>query len=211
MKALVISGGTMLPLSMAQAYIGNADLILCADSGADHARAYGIVPDIILGDMDSVSEKALDTTAKIFPHPPEKDDTDTKIAVDKAMELGAGQIDIICGTGDRLDHTMANIWLLAYMADRNVSGRVVDARNVILLCRDRLELTGKEGAFVSILPFSDRVEGVTLTGFRYPLKNQSIPRSWTQGVSNEIMGETGVIQVREGTVLVFFSEDSRVL
>ena len=208
MKALIISGGLMLDIAKASEFIKDADTIICADKGADYAKLYNVDPDIILGDMDSVNNKPDDKddmNCMLFPS--EKDYTDTQLAVEVAIETGAKEIDIICGTGTRLDHTMANIWLLLRMNKAKVTGRIIDDFNIISLCTKRLVLEKKARTYISILPISDTVSGITLTGFKYPLNNKNADISWTEGISNEIIDDQATIEIKRGALLVFQSRD----
>lgn len=115
----------------------DCDLLLCADRGTDYALSYGLVPDFVMGDMDSIDPKTLKSINKnnILTAPHEKDYTDTHLAVKKAIEKGCDRIDILCATGLRSDHALANIRLLLYIDKCGSYGRLIDDENTIYLCK----------------------------------------------------------------------------
>ena len=205
MKAVVVSGGQPLSESRARAILSDVDYVVCADKGAMYAADYGIVPDLVVGDMDSVDEVSLSLIdkSKILISPRVKDYTDTHLAVIKALEKGADQITIICATGLRSDHAIANIRLLLFIDSKGATGKIIDDENIISLCTGKEEFDNKVGTTVSLITLSDNVEGITLSGFRYPLNNCNADLSWTTGISNEIIAEKAVITVTSGNLLIF--------
>ena len=102
-------------------------MILCADSGLRHARALGISPDWVLGDFDSSSEQPEGES--VLRYPPEKDDTDTMLAVKQALSVGAEEIQIYGGLGGRFDHSIANVQTLRYLSEHGAVGSLCDAQN----------------------------------------------------------------------------------
>lgn len=205
MKAVVVSGGQPLSKSRAKAILLNTDYVVCADKGAMYAADYGIIPDLVVGDMDSVDEVSLLAIdeSKILVSPREKDYTDTHLAVIKALEKGADQITIICATGNRSDHAIANIRLLLFIDSKGSEGIIIDDENIISLCTGITEFNNKVGTTVSLIALADKVEGITLSGFKYPLKNYNADLSWTTGISNEIIAEKAIITVTSGNLLIF--------
>ena len=205
MKAVVISGGQLVSRRRVDYHIKDADLIVCADKGADYASMYGIVPDIVVGDMDSVDSSSLSRfkKSKIIISPAEKDYTDTHLAVIKALEEGADSIIILCATGLRSDHAMANIRLLLFIDDNGAIGKIIDDENTIMLCTSETVFLNKKGTTISILSLSDKTKGITLEGFKYSLVNQNADLKWTTGISNEIIKNQARIYLTEGCLLVF--------
>lgn len=208
MKAVVIACGDRMPAEKAMPFLLEADLILCIDGGADYARFYGIIPDVVIGDMDSIQPDTLVEAAQTAVFTSKEDDTDTRMAVEYALQRGATSVDILCGTGNRLDHTQANLLLLAWLAGQEIPARLVDANNLVQVCTRRLvlEKNGCPYVYISILSLGCGAEGVTLEGFRYPLRNQSIPAYWTQGISNQLEADRGTVEVQSGMLLVICSE-----
>ena len=160
MKAVVISGGLDISKQRAMACLKDSDFIICADKGAEYAQMYGVTPDMIVGDMDSVDTAKLDRYEKklISISPREKDFTDTHLAVIKALEAGADEIAVICATGLRSDHALANIRLLIYIYENNAAGKIIDEgkvndENVVVLdvmCGESTYYEGHPRRFIKL-------------------------------------------------------------
>lgn len=184
------------------------DFILCADGGYDHASAAGIVPDMLIGDLDSITlpnDPAIETL--IFPS--EKDDTDTGICLQTALDQGYKDIMIIGGLGGRLDHTISNIQLITgkcHLADRII---IKDKCNsCTALNNSSITLPRIENQYVSVFPMTD-CRGVYESGVKYPLDNAHLPIGSTIGTSNEITEDIGTFSVNDGIMLVITSEEDR--
>ncbi|HOI73950.1 MAG TPA: thiamine diphosphokinase [Syntrophales bacterium] len=180
--------------------------ILCADGGASHARKLGLVPKAIIGDMDSLD----DETARFFStrgcrllrHPPEKDETDTELALTEALGMNPDAVWIFGALGRRLDHTLANLSLLACDAARGVDVRLLDPSCEAFLVRDMRILEGEPGQTVSVFPLGEAAEGIDLEGFEYPLAGAEMRAGKPYGVSNRLIASRGSIRVRRGALLV---------
>ena len=211
MAAVIISNGTIEDYSYCRKYIDGADLIICADGGARHAAGFGITPHVLIGDFDSITQddcghfSSLGVETVRFPA--EKDRTDTELAVDYAIKKGFRSIIIIGGLGTRMDHSLANIFLLKKMLDAGVTGMLADERNEVLLVRDRVSLRKEEGMKVTLLPLSESAGGIITRGLYYPLDGDTLGMGSTRGVSNEFEGETAEISVAGGLLLVIKSRD----
>ncbi len=205
MKALIISGGARIGRKKAMREAEGCEMIICADKGAEYALFYGLEPDLVVGDMDSVSGEALNELAgvEIETAPPEKDYTDTHLAVIRALEAGAGEITMICATGIRNDHLIANVRLLITIHEQGAKGRISDDIGTIYLCTGSTSLTGKKGLTVSLMAASDKTTGITLEVFKYPLENHSAGLGWTTGISNEVVSDRAHITVGSGMLFVF--------
>ena len=190
-------------------------LIIAADSGYLTARRLGVSPDLLLGDLDSLDgskldEGELDRLEKLIVSPI-KDDTDTQLAVDKALERGADRIILIGGLGGRLDHTLSTVFLLEYIADRGAEGIITDGRNRVRLMKASGEArhmsVAPEYKYLSLISLTDRCEGVSISGVFYPLDGVELPRSYSYAVSNEITGDSAHITLGRGVMLVIESRD----
>ena len=166
MRAVILSGGDIY--DVAAVNIKRDDFVICADKGARHLKSLGAEPDIFLGDFDSF--KGGSGKAEKIEFPPEKDKTDTCLAVDYAISKGYDDILILGALGGRADHSLANIFLLKYMLDKNVRGELYDGKNRVFLTCNSFTVAEK-GAYVSLLPLFSDVEGLTLKGMKYPLNN----------------------------------------
>lgn len=185
------------------------DCVIAADRGFLLCRQAGIEPDYCLGDYDSLRPgETPPAHARICA--PEKDDTDTAMAVKLALSLGLDDILLLGGTGGRLDHTLANLQLLRYAHRR-------DARLTILSRHDRAELLtpgvhrlpSRRSAGFSLFAFSPKVEGLCIRGAKYPLQNATLTDAFPLGISNErLPGET-VVSFDSGLLLLVESEDRK--
>ena len=212
---LIISGGS-IDADFTRRYLAERtyDMIISADSGMEFCRKTGILPDLILGDFDSASSRTLDFFKEECPDrieafPAEKDWTDTELALMRALDAGADQITILGATGTRLDHVAGNIHLLKKALDAGVLAFLVDKNNRIRMTDGPVKLLKKTqfGKYVSLLPFSSRVTGLTLRGFAYGLEDFDLSWGRTLGISNEIQEEEALITFREGILLVMESCD----
>jgi len=190
----------------------DTDLILCADGGLLQAFNAGLVPDAVIGDMDSLAEAGFDRNR--LPHdtlwiqsPVEKDQTDTALCMAYALAQGCDEIVIIGGLGGRLDHTLANLQNMVGFSHQGITVSLLDQNNIVHIITDQtLTLTPLMDYTVSILSFTPVSSGVTLTGMAYPLINATLTHDFPLGVSNEIIGTHATIQVRHGTLMVICSK-----
>ncbi|HHY79606.1 MAG TPA: thiamine diphosphokinase, partial [Thermoanaerobacter sp.] len=129
MKVLIISNGDIKDYNFYEKLLKDVDMVICADGGANHAYQMKIKPDLIIGDFDSIKEEILEfyenEGVRIEKFPPMKDETDTQLAMLKAIELGATDVTFIGVIGERFDHSYANLSLLLYLLNRNIKGKIV--------------------------------------------------------------------------------------
>lgn len=215
MKYLIVSGGYASDEFVSEIIRrGGFEVVMAADSGLDFLYRTGIMPDVIVGDFDSVKSDALDYFRE-FEHiemcmlNPEKDDTDTEFAIREAIRRGASKITIVGGTGTRIDHVLGNICLLGIGLEENVKIVLLDEHNRIRMIDKPLVLKKEEqyGKYISLVPYSDRVTGVTLTGLKYPLTDYTMGGFNSLGISNEIVDEEATISLTSGQLLVIESRD----
>lgn len=211
MHILILTGGD-LDMVFARSYIQTQkfDKIITADRGLLYAEQLGIRPDFILGDFDSCPEETLKRFKEenIMILPREKDDTDTGIAVEQAVSMGAKKVTVLGSTGTRLDHVLGNMGQLVYALKHGVEAYIVDAHNRIRAADRPLKLEKKKqfGDYVSLIPVGT-VTGVTLHGFYYPLNNDTLVFHETWGISNELVDEAGIIEMKDGILLIIESKD----
>lgn len=190
------------------------DYWIAADKGLLFLQRNGITPTHIVGDFDSAASSCLDAYRTmpgvvIREFQPEKDWTDSEIAAKLALELGCGRMDILGGTGSRLDHVLGNVQLLALILEAGAEGYLIDPNNRVYLKDRDFTVSRKEqwGKFVSLFAYGGDVTGLTLRGMKYPLEDFTMGTVGTRGVSNEIAEETGEIHFRSGKLLVIESRD----
>ena len=212
-RAVIISGGSIDDYGCARSLIDGGDCVICADSGIVHCEKMGITADLIVGDFDSCDAgTALELRsakgAKTEVLQCEKDDTDTEHALMCACKMGFKNILILGALGGRADHTLANIFMLEKLNSLGVRAQIANENNVIEFLRNSSVTVKADGfKYVSVVPVSETANGVTLTGFKYPLADAVMHRASTLGISNEITGAYGTVTVRDGSVLVIKSKD----
>ena len=192
--------------------IRKSDVTIGVDGGAYWLLTHGIVPDVAIGDFDSVTKSELGQIKKSganiiqeLPHP--KYVTDLELAVEHAIGLKSKEVWIFGAIGTRFDHTHAGIQVLLKLSSHNVCGYLVDRNNEIQIVRRELTLKpSKVFPYVSIFPVGEKAT-VTLTGFRYNISQKVFVRGSTLGVSNEIVALSARIIVHSGTVLLICSRD----
>ena len=218
MDSVIISGGN-IDTDFALDFLREKKekvILIAADRGLEFCSRNQIFPDWAVGDFDSVSPETLKKfeqreDLKWKKLRPEKDDSDTQSAVNLAIELGSRTIEILGGTGSRLDHIMANLGLLAYGSQKGIHISLVDKHNFISLLRSPGVTLKKEeqfGRFVSFFPIGGDVQDLTLKGFQYPLNHYHLT-VFDSGltVSNEIQSEEAVVEMGKGLMLMIMSRD----
>ena len=179
------------------------DFVIAADAGYRVCQRLQIIPDLLLGDFDSMEQPA--DFANIHRSPVEKDDTDTMLAVKTALEQGCDTIYIYGGTGGkRLDHTLANLQTLLFLRRRGARGYLYDDDFVWTVIENEaltIEKTVEWGLF-SVFCLGDRAEGIDEIGFQYSLKDAVLTPEFPLGVSNHILEPTATVTVRRGALAV---------
>lgn len=180
--------------------------IICADGGARHACRMGVIPDLVIGDLDSLDGELqgclVRQGSRIMRYPRDKDETDTQLALEMAFMLTPDEILVFGAIGARLDHTLANLSLLVSAAERGIPVRLVDEWCEVFVVKGKAAIEGEPGQTVSLFPFGSDVAGVTLDGFEYPLTDAVMTVNRSCGISNRLISGTGVIAVESGSLLV---------
>ncbi len=213
MKVVLIAGGR-LDESFCTELLENEcyDKLIAIDRGLEFLHGKSMKPDLIVGDFDSLPEGILDCykdNTPIRQFVPEKDATDMEIGIRSAMEMGAGEIVILGGTGTRIDHVLGNVQTLMIPLQEGIEAYMADANNRIRLLSKDTKFKREEifGSYVSLLPLTTTVEGVTLKGFKYPLYNHTFTSDNSLGVSNEIIEAEAVVQLTKGVLIMIESKD----
>lgn len=211
MKAVIVSGGTPPSKELLTQELADSSLLICADSGANCLYSYNAVPNILIGDFDSIDSKVFDHFIKsgcsVEKFSKEKDSTDSEICLDKAMEMGASEIVLLGSTGGRLDHTLGNIGLLKKGLQLNINMYLKDENNSVTMINRPYKITGKKGEYISFLAYSDLVEGLSIKGAKYPLENYNLALGDSLTVSNEFLKESIDIFFKRGILLIIKSKD----
>ncbi len=213
MRTLIITGGTVdidFLKGVYKAYKYN--YCMGVDKGAEYAYKAGIKPDFVLGDFDSANKdvityfnEAADIEVRAFPA--EKDETDTHLALLEAMKLGSTHIDIIGGIGSRMDHTLANIHIMKLPLEQGIQCRMINESNIISLANKHIQLSKNDYPYVSLIPLTSKVEGITTEGMKYPLHDYTMDQGISVGISNEMIDEEGAVTLHDGILIVIQSRD----
>ncbi len=197
--------------SCMKSVIDNADYIICADSGIIHCHSLGLKADLWVGDFDSADYDKYETLpalsdAEIIRLNPIKDATDTEFALECAVKRGCNDISVIGAVGTRIDHSLANIFLMEKYSADNIRIRIINENNIIHFVSDSsIEISKGDMKYVSVLPLE--TVKVSNKGFIYPLDEEMLHRSSSRGISNELDGQRGIIKVSGGAALVIESKD----
>lgn len=205
-RIIIFANGSLPDLNKARNLLQKDDFIICADGGTHHALALGLMPSLVIGDMDSIQKDAWQLLekagVKIELFPRDKNETDLELAIDHAVNLNPNQIIIIAALGGRLDQTLGNIALLTDIRLSTINIRLDDGAEEIFICRDQVEVHGGSGDIVSLIPWSNPVHGIQTQGLRWALESETLYPERTRGISNEMLSETAGIKVSTGTLLV---------
>lgn len=211
MKGLIVSSGTIKDYSKLESIIEEVDFIICADGGLNHLAEINRKPNLVIGDLDSISKFALEyiksNNITVEKYSSIKDATDTVLAMEYLIDKGYKEIILMGVTGTRQDHTMANILLLNILNNKGIKGKIVDDNNTIYLIDDYLKLEYLDDSYISIIPITEQGIIITLNGFFYNLDRELIGFGSTHGVSNKIIEDLGTIKIHRGRALVFVSKD----
>lgn len=218
MQALIVTGGSIEDTFVLKFLKENpCDLTIAADSGMEFFYRNGLVPDEIVGDFDSVKSGVLEffkennPNIKIRKFQPEKDETDTELAIRTAIDADCKKIWLLGATGTRIDHVLGNIHLLGMAMERDCECIMLDSCNRIRMLNQGMTIRREEqyGDYISLFPFTPAVKGLTLRGFKYPLEKYELQCYHSLGVSNEISEEKAEISFEEGILLMVESKDKK--
>lgn len=212
-KCIIISAGHFVPMEIP---IGEEDMVIACDAGFIYAEQLGILPDLIVGDFDSMSEAgavAMRSLREISESDPDrivklnvkKDDTDTLMAVKIALSKGYRKF-MLYGSlgGQRMDHSIANLQTLLYIKHNGGTGYIIEENRIVLIAENEtVRFHRGNSGMISIFSVSEVSKGVTIRGLMYSLEDGELRNDFPLGVSNEfIIDEEAEITVREGTLLI---------
>jgi thiamine pyrophosphokinase len=205
-RIIILANGELPDLDRARLLVGDGDYIICADGGTRHAQVLRITPNLIIGDLDSAQEAALqkfrEDGVKIESYPEDKNETDLELAINRAIEINPAQIVIMAALGGRLDQTLANISLLTDLRLSTFDTRLDDGVEEILLCRDQVDIHGEVGDTVSLIPWQGAVSKVQTKNLKWPLRRETLYPNKTRGVSNEMADTIASVSIRSGLLLI---------
>ena len=215
MNNIAIIAGGCLSKKFLQDYFQKEkfDYVIAVDGALAYVDEAGVSINCLVGDFDTVCSELLNQYMKkdglyIERHRPEKDETDTELALRIAINQGCKKITILGATGGRLDHFLGNLHLLLQPLERNIYCELVDQWNRICLVHHHKCFKEKFGKYVSFLPFTDEVLDITLEGFKYPLCHANMKKGNTLGVSNEIIAPLAEVHIGNGILICIESRDT---
>ena len=217
MIEIIIVAGGEIDDDLLECEIKNANkpYIIGVDKGIEALDRINAIPDMVIGDFDSADRSIKEeyiTKYKSIILNPIKDETDTHVAVLEALKLDDPEkkIIILGATGGRMDHFLGNLALLRLCLDKDVrNAYILDSKNRIRIIKDYCCIKKAEayGKFISLIPFTDKAEGITLEGFKYNLRDGVLLKDETRGISNEIIKEEGHIRIKSGYLLLLETKD----
>jgi thiamine pyrophosphokinase len=206
--AIVFTGSGAVPPAVRARLPGEA-YVIAADSGLGVAGGLGVPVDLLIGDMDSVDAAAVEVAeaggTTVERHPAEKDATDLELALDAALARGARHVVVIDGGGDRLDHLLGNLLLLASSDYAGVALEAFTSTAYVAVVRGGdppLTIRGEPGSIVSLFSVGGPARGIATTSLRYPLRDEELPSGTSRGVSNELDAEEATVELKSGALLV---------
>jgi thiamine pyrophosphokinase len=206
MKAYVFTGGEIY-----HQYIEerpeDGNLVISADAGYRNATLMGVHTNILIGDFDSLGH-IPDDVDEVKQLPAEKDLTDTQIAVEIALEKGADEIIIVGSTSGRLDHALSTLAILEKYWEKRVNMYIVNGQNRVRFIRNSgFIVVRSRYKYFSLIAADEKVKGVSIEGAKYPLVNKTLTRNHQFAVSNEIVKNAALINVKKGGIYIIESRD----
>ena len=184
------------------------DLLIAADGGYRALADRGIIPDYLIGDMDSLADegllrKAREMQIEISQLPTQKDDTDMLAAIREGLQRGYQCFELFGALGGRLDHTFANLQCLKYIQEQGAEGVILENHTqTFLLKNGKIEFPASMRGTISVFSFEDCASGVTEIGLKYEVNNAELTNAFPIGISNEFAGKDSSIEVKNGVLLI---------
>jgi thiamine pyrophosphokinase len=204
-RAVIFANGPLPDPEVARRLLREDDFRIAADGGHRHALACGCVPDVLIGDLDSITEPERESLrrsgVRIQSFPAEKDENDLELAVAFAVREGFTCIRILAGLGGRTDQTLANLSLLADPALDACDVRIDDGREEAMRVGNKTVVRGNPGDIVSLLPFGVAAQGVVTEGLKYPLCGEDLLPHKSRGVSNRMLSDAAVVSAEKGVLI----------
>ena len=208
MRVVIFANGEIEDSRRARNAIQPSDVLVAANGGTANCLKLGFIPSVVIGDLDSLSMKERQTLeengAELVVHPRDKDQTDLELALGYAVGKGAQEILLLGLLGGRLDQTLANLLLLARVEWGEVGLTVIEGPDTAYLLKgeNKLDLQGRPGDIVSLIPLSPEATNVRTSGLRWPLAGATLFFGSTLSVSNEMLGRTASVQISSGQLLI---------
>ncbi len=207
--ALIIANGTIRDYErireLMSSYCRNDPIIISADGGIENTYKLGLKPHIVIGDMDSLDRKKyekLSSGVRFISADPEKDESDTRLAVEYARDKGIRDIIIIGAAGGRLDHTFANMLILASPELKYASVKIITEDSEISCMHGSGKISGKAGNIISIFSLAPYTSFIKTSGLKYPLVGEKLYQSPVRGLSNVFTSDEASLEFDKGRLLI---------
>jgi thiamine pyrophosphokinase len=211
-RIVIFANGELPDLEAARSLLQVDNYLIAADGGVNHLLKMGILPEIVIGDLDSVDEDTLfqltSAEVNIEQYSEDKNETDIELALRYAVEMRPSAILIVGGLGGRLDQTLANLSILTDPTLRGIDIRLDDGVEEVFFCRTsadkgvQVEVQGRSGDIISLIPWHGPVEGVTTEGLKYPLYCETLYPHKSRGISNVMLNDVASVSIQSGLLLV---------
>lgn len=210
MKALIVSGGTPPTEEIFLQEVKTCDILIGADKGCETYFKYGFTPDYALGDFDSIdySYKEKLKSTNVIKYNSEKDNTDSEIALLKAIELNVDEICILGVTGSRIDHVLGSLGLLNIALENKTKCYIKDSNNLIMLVGKDISLKDKGYKYISFQAFEESIKNFSIKGAKYEVNNLILKFGDGRFISNEFLDNKDIdISFESGKILIIYSKD----
>ncbi|AKG35050.1 thiamine diphosphokinase [Paenibacillus durus] len=209
-RTVIFAGGELSEQFLRE--LDKEDFIIGADRGALFLVSHGVIPDIAVGDFDSITLEEFKRIEEQVPRviacdPVDKDLTDSELALDLALEQQPEDILLFGVTGTRLDHTLASIQMMTRVLQRQIRCSAMDLNNYVTITGSQATIQDRGYTYVSLLPVTPEVTGITLEGFQYPLTDATLKLGQSLGISNRLVSPTGTVTILSGLLLIIQSND----
>ncbi len=204
-KAFIFINGNLSNTSTLLSFIKSEDAIICADGGTEHAVNLKLIPHMVIGDMDSISDetknKLSSEKTEWITFPREKDFTDSELAIKYTIDRKFDEIIIVGLLGNRLDHFLANIFHIAELTKNHRNIKIIEENQHIYFVYEKIIIEGKKNNQLSLIPMHEDCEGIETQGLQYQLKNETLPLGSTRGISNVFDEENISISIKKGLLI----------
>lgn len=214
MKSIIFANGEFCQ-TVNEINFADDDLVIAADGGSGHCQTLGIIPDVLIGDLDSTAKDLIldweNAGVLVTRHPAQKDQTDLELALLHAQAEGASEIIVYGAVGGRLDMTFGNLLLLAH-PELTCPIRLICSGEEVQVLRpgESLVLQGEPGDIVSLLSLQQGESNITTKGLEYPLNNENLGFGFTRGISNLLASNKAVIQLESGLLAVIHTRNNQM-
>jgi len=205
MRAVIFANGVMPSIRKAAELVKPDDFIISADGGMRFILAFGINPDLLVGDLDSILPDQLDQAVaggtEVLQFPADKDETDLELAVSEVQKRGYNECLVVGGLGGRMDQTLANIYMIAAFSTPGFTIYMDDGCERLDVIQHELLVQGNINDTISLIPLFKKVEGITTKGLKYQLMDETLFLDKTRGISNVLIAGSAKIKIRSGKLL----------